>query len=126
MKKEIFTPKAPKPLGPYSQAVLINNMLFVSGSIGIDDTGNLKPDIASQTKQCLSNIQHILQEAGFNLEDIVKTTIYLTHLENFAVINAIYEEFFKNAPVKPARSTVEVSSLPKGALIEIDVIAIKA
>ncbi|AEF18562.1 MULTISPECIES: Rid family detoxifying hydrolase [unclassified Hydrogenobaculum] len=126
MKKEIFTPKAPKPLGPYSQAVLINNMLFVSGSIGIDDTGNLKPDIASQTKQCLSNIQHILQEADFNLEDIVKTTIYLTHLENFAVINAIYEEFFKNAPVKPARSTVEVSSLPKGALIEIDVIAIKA
>jgi 2-iminobutanoate/2-iminopropanoate deaminase len=126
MKKEIFTPKAPKPLGPYSQAVLINNMLFVSGSIGIDDTGNLKSDIASQTKQCLSNIQHILQEADFNLEDIVKTTIYLTHLENFAVINAIYEEFFKNAPVKPARSTVEVSSLPKGALIEIDVIAIKA
>ncbi|MFP3206369.1 MAG: Rid family detoxifying hydrolase [Hydrogenobaculum sp.] len=126
MKKEIFTPKAPKPLGPYSQAVLINNMLFVSGSIGIDDTGNLKPDIASQTKQCLSNIQHILQEADFNLEDIVKTTIYLTHLENFAVINAIYEEFFKNAPVKPARSTVEVSSLPKGALIEIDVIAIKS
>jgi len=126
MKKEIFTPKAPKPLGPYSQAVLINNMLFVSGSIGIDDTGNLKPDIASQTKQCLSNIQHILQEADFNLEDIVKTTIYLTHLENFAVINAIYEEFFKNAPVKPARSTVEVSSLPKDALIEIDVIAIKA
>jgi 2-iminobutanoate/2-iminopropanoate deaminase len=126
MKKEIFTPKAPKPLGPYSQAVLINNMLFVSGSIGIDDTGNLKPDIASQTKQCLSNIQHILQEADFNLEDIVKTTIYLTHLENFAVINAIYEEFFKNTPVKPARSTVEVSSLPKGALIEIDVIAIKA
>jgi len=126
MKKEIFTPKAPKPLGPYSQAVLINNMLFVSGSIGIDDTGNLKPDIASQTKQCLSNIQHILQEADFNLEDIVKTTIYLTHLENFAVINAIYEEFFKNAPIKPARSTVEVSSLPKGALIEIDVIAIKA
>ena len=126
MKKEIFTPKAPKPLGPYSQAVLINNMLFVSGSIGIDDTGNLKPDIASQTKQCLSNIQHILQEADFNLEDIVKTTIYLTHLENFAVINAIYEEFFKNALVKPARSTVEVSSLPKGALIEIDVIAIKA
>jgi 2-iminobutanoate/2-iminopropanoate deaminase len=126
MKKEIFTPKAPKPLGPYSQAVLINNILFVSGSIGIDDTGNLKSDIASQTKQCLSNIQHILQEADFNLEDIVKTTIYLTHLENFAVINAIYEEFFKNAPVKPARSTVEVSSLPKGALIEIDVIAIKA
>ncbi|MFP3158787.1 MAG: Rid family detoxifying hydrolase [Hydrogenobaculum sp.] len=126
MKKEIFTPKAPKPLGPYSQAVLINNMLFLSGSIGIDDTGNLKPDIASQTKQCLSNIQYILQEADFNLEDIVKTTIYLTHLENFAVINAIYEEFFKNTPVKPARSTVEVSSLPKGALIEIDVIAIKA
>jgi len=126
MKKEIFTPKAPKPLGPYSQAVLINNMLFVSGSIGIDDIGNLKPDIASQTKQCLSNIQHILQEADFNLEDIVKTTIYLTHLENFAAINAIYEEFFKNAPIKPARSTVEVSSLPKGALIEIDVIAIKA
>jgi len=126
MKKEIFTPKAPKPLGPYSQAVLINNMLFVSGSIGIDDTGNLKLDIVSQTKQCLSNIQHILQEADFNLEDIVKTTIYLTHLENFAVINAIYEEFFKNAPVKPARSTVEVSSLPKDALIEIDVIAIKA
>ena len=126
MKKEIFTPKAPKPLGLYSQAVLVHNMLFVSGSIGIDDTGNLKPDIASQTKQCLSNIQHILQEADFNLEDIVKTTIYLTHLENFAVINAIYEEFFKNVPVKPARSTVEVSSLPKGALIEIDVIAIKS
>ncbi|ACG56842.1 endoribonuclease L-PSP [Hydrogenobaculum sp. Y04AAS1] len=126
MKKEIFTPKAPKPLGPYSQAILINNMLFVSGSIGIDEAGNLKPDIVSQTKQCLSNIQHILQEAGFNLEDVVKTTIYLTHLENFAVINAIYEEFFTNAPTKPARSTVEVSSLPKGALIEIDVIAIKA
>lgn len=126
MKKEIFTPKAPKPLGPYSQAVLVNNMLFVSGSIGIDDAGNLKPDIASQTKQCLANIQNILQEAGFNLEDVIKTTIYLTHLENFAAINAIYEEFFANVLIKPARSTVEVSSLPKGALIEIDVIAIKA
>ncbi|MGC8677884.1 MAG: RidA family protein [Hydrogenobaculum sp.] len=126
MKKEIFTPKAPKPLGPYSQAVLINNILFVSGSIGIDDAGNLKPDIVSQTKQCLSNIQNILQEADFNLEDVIKTTIYLTHLENFAVVNAIYEEFFTNVHIKPARSTVEVSSLPKGALIEIDVIAIKA
>jgi len=126
MKRSIFSPKAPKPLGPYSQAVLVNNMLFVSGSIGIDQEGNLKDDIASQTKQCLLNIQNILEEAGFDLKDVVKTTIYLTHLENFAMVNYIYEDFLKELDTKPARSTVEVSGLPKNALIEIDIIAIKA
>jgi 2-iminobutanoate/2-iminopropanoate deaminase len=126
MKRSIFSPKAPKPLGPYSQAVLVNNMLFVSGSIGIDQEGNLKDDIASQTKQCLLNIQNILEEAGFDLKDVVKTTIYLTHLENFAMVNYIYEDFLKELDAKPARSTVEVSGLPKNALIEIDIIAIKA
>jgi len=126
MKRSIFSPKAPKPLGPYSQAVLVNNMLFVSGSIGIDQEGNLKDDIASQTKQCLLNIQNILEEAGFDLKDVVKTTIYLTRLENFAMVNYIYEDFLKELDTKPARSTVEVSGLPKNALIEIDIIAIKA
>ncbi len=125
MKRNIFTPKAPKPLGPYSQAVLIGNILFVSGSIGIDETGDLKQDIISQTKQCLLNIKNILEEASFSLEDIAKITLYLTHLENFAVVNSVYEEFFKDVTIKPARSTVEVSSLPKSALIEIDAIAIK-
>ncbi len=126
MKKEIFTPKAPKPLGAYSQAVLVDNMLFVSGSIGIDEDGNLKQDIISQVKQCLLNIKNILEEALFSIEDIVKVNIYLTHLENFAVVNSVYEEFFKEVSIKPARSTVEVSSLPKGALVEIDVIALKS
>lgn len=126
MKRQIYTEKAPKPIGPYSQAVLVNNMLFISGIVGLDEYGDLKPDIHTQTEQIFKSIENILLEADFGLKDIVKTTIYLTHLENFAIVNALYERFFSFVDIKPARSTVEVSSLPKGALIEVDAIAIKS
>lgn len=126
MKKEIRSNSAPAPIGPYSQAVQVGNMLFVSGMIGLDVSGLLKEDIISQTTQIFENLKNILEEAGFSVNDIVKTTIYLTHLENFAMVNSLYEKFFENIPIKPARSTVEVSSLPKGALIEIDAVAISS
>ncbi len=126
MKKEIHSKNAPSPIGPYSQAVQVGNTLFISGMIGIDVSGLLKGDIISQTNQIFENLKHILEEAGLSPQDIVKTTVYLTHLENFAVVNSLYEKFFENVPIKPARSTVEVSSLPKGALIEIDAIAISS
>ncbi len=125
MKKGIRSEKAPKPLGAYSQAVLVDNTIYISGTIGIDKDGNLQKDIVSQTEQIFKNIQHILEEAGLSVKDLVKLNIYLTHLENFAIVNTVYEKFLENVDIKPARSTVEVSSLPKGALIEIDAIAIR-
>lgn len=123
MKKEIYSDKAPKPIGAYSQAILIGDLLFVSGQIAINPkSGEFEDgDIESQTTRVLENIKGILEEAGFSFNDVVKTTIYLTKMEEFARVNSIYEKYVTNP--FPARSTVGVSSLPKGALVEIDVIA---
>ena len=126
MNKEIFSKNAPKPLGPYSQAVLSQNLIFCSGQLGVNPKTNiLETGIILQTHRALENLKEILLEENVSLENIVRCDIFLTDLKNFAEVNKIYEEFFIYK-VKPARQTVEVSALPKNALIEISCIAIKS
>lgn len=123
-KKTIHTNKAPEAVGPYVQAIQKGDMLYLSGQLGlIPATGELPDGVEKQTRQSLNNIQAVLDEAGFGVNDIVKTTIYLTDMETFGLVNEIYAEFFGEE--KPARSCVEVSGLPKGGLVEIEVIAVR-
>ena len=121
--KVINSIKAPSAIGPYSQAVDKDGFIFVSGQLPIDETtGSFAgEDIASQARQSLQNIKYILEEAGLEMKDISKTTILLKNIEDFAVVNEIYGQFF-SAPY-PARATYEVARLPKDALIEIEAIA---
>ena len=124
MKKEIInTTHAPKPIGPYSQAVMAGNMLFVSGQIAINPETNLMvtSNIEEETKQVMANIKGILTEAGLDFSCVMKTTIFVKDLNNFAKINEIYGSYFTSE--FPARETVEVSRLPKDANVEISVIA---
>ena len=125
MNTPIHTPNAPAAIGPYSQAVQTGNMLFVSGQIPIDPaTGEFAgSDIATQTKQSLTNIQNILAAAGYSLNDVVKTTVLLADIADFAAMNAVYAEYFSEN--KPARACFAVKDLPKGALVEIEAIAAK-
>jgi len=120
----ISTPKAPSAIGPYSQGIKANGMVFVSGCLPIDmTTGNLSTgDIAEQTRCSMKNIEAILTEAGSSLAQIVKTTIFVKDLANFAAINAAYAEFFSANP--PARACVQVAALPKNAELEIEAIAL--
>ncbi|MGZ4042054.1 MAG: Rid family detoxifying hydrolase [Bacteroidia bacterium] len=123
-KEVIFTDKAPKPIGPYSQAIMAGNTLYVAGQVGIKPGGDLDTtSIENETKQALQNIKSILEAAKMELSNVVKTTIYVTDLKNFKKINDTYTSWFQEAP--PARETVEVKALPKGARIEISVIAVK-
>jgi 2-iminobutanoate/2-iminopropanoate deaminase len=119
----IFTEDAPEPIGAYSQAIKHESLIFISGQIGINPkTGEIEcNDVVGQTRQILKNIDAILKEAGVSRNHVIKTTIYLRNIEDFKRVNEVYSEFFGNH--KPARSTVEVSNLPAGALIEIEVIA---
>jgi len=120
--KIIQTKNAPAAIGPYSQAVIAGGFLFTSGQLGIEpDTGTLPPDIREQTRQSLKNIFAILEEAKLQKNDVVKTVVYLKDLSDFSTVNEIYAEYFGDH--KPARSCVEVSGLPKGGLVEIEVIA---
>jgi 2-iminobutanoate/2-iminopropanoate deaminase len=122
-KQIISTDKAPKAIGPYSQAVRIEKFLFLSGQIPINPaSGEIKGDIQSQTTQVLENIKAVLIAAGSSMNNIVKTTVFLKDLNDFTAMNEIYQKYFIIDP--PARSTVEVSRLPKGALIEIESIAL--
>lgn len=122
--KIIHTQAAPQPIGPYSQGVEINGFLFLSGQIGLNpETGELATGLVQQTLQIVKNIQAVLQSEGCSLPNVVKSTIYLKNMNDFAEFNKIYSEYFKEDP--PARTTVEVSALPRNALIEIDVIAHK-
>lgn len=123
-KSIILTTDAPAPIGPYSQAVKSGNMLFCSGQIPLDpQTGEMKnASIEEETRQVLVNLSAVVLSGGATLGDVVKTTIFLTDLGNFATVNTIYDEFFGAS--KPARSTVQVSALPKGANVEIECIAI--
>ena len=125
MKKIIQTNKAPQPIGPYSQAVLINDVLFVSGQIAINpETNNLSMDnIIEETNQVMKNLGEILKAAGYSYEHIVKTTIFLKDLNDFVRVNEVYGSFFKSD--FPARETVQVSRLPKDVNVEISVIASK-
>ena len=120
----IHTDRAPAAVGPYSQAVRAGNLLIISGQLGLDPlTGNLPEGVEAQTKHSLENIGAILAEAGFALTDVVKTTVFISNMNDFARVNGIYAAFFGEH--KPARSCVEVSALPKNGLVEIEVIASK-
>jgi 2-iminobutanoate/2-iminopropanoate deaminase len=123
-KKVIQTEKAPKAIGPYSQAIQAGNFLFLSGQIPLDPkTGELvKGDIRKQTLQVLENIKGVLESQGLGMEDIVKVTIFLKDIGNFNQVNEVYATYFPSSP--PARSTVEVAKLPRDADIEIEIIAV--
>jgi 2-iminobutanoate/2-iminopropanoate deaminase len=125
MQKIVYTESAPKPIGPYSQAIVASgNLVFTAGQIAIDPaTGQIEgADIAAQTRRVLSNIDAVLKQAGSGRDKIVKTTVFLKDMNEFAAMNAVYAEFFgKHAP---ARSTVEVARLPKDAKVEIEAVAI--
>ena len=123
MKKIIHTDHAPKAVGPYSQAVMIADMLFCSGQISIDPKTQevFTGDIKIQTEMVLSNIEAVLNQAGLNFSHIVKTTIFLTSMNDFATVNEIYGKKFTTLP--PARSTIAVAGLPKGVNVEIEVLA---
>jgi len=126
MKKVIFTETAPKAIGPYSQAIEANGMLFISGQVPIDPaTGKMvEGDIKEQTLQVMKNIGEILKAAGYNYSDVVKSTCLLSDMNNFAAMNEVYGSFYKENP--PARAAYGVVKLPLGALIEIETIAVKA
>jgi len=123
-KQVVNTDRAPAAIGPYSQALKVGEMVFVSGQIPIDPaTGDIvQGDIKAQTRQVLTNLNAVLKAAGSSLEEAVKTTVYITNMDEFAQVNEVYSEFFKDQP--PARACVEVSRLPKGVAIEIDAIAV--
>jgi 2-iminobutanoate/2-iminopropanoate deaminase len=126
MKQRIFTDKAPKPVGPYSQAIKVGNFLFVAGQIGIDPkTGKLREGFEEQVKQTFENISAILSASGYSWEDVVRVVVYLKDLSKFSDFNRLYQELLKDVSVPPVRSTVEVSSLPMNALVEIEVTAYK-
>ena len=118
----IRTAAAPAAIGPYSQAIQTGNLLLTSGQLGLDPvTGSLPEGVEAQAVQALKNIGAILSEAGYTKEDVVKTTVFIRNMGDFGKVNAIYAAFFGDH--KPARSCVEVSALPKGGLVEIEVIA---
>ncbi len=120
----IASPLAPKAVGPYSQAVEAGGALYVSGQLPIDGaTGRMAEGIEAQTRQSLTNLGHILEEAGYGFGDVVKTTVLLQHIADFAAMNAVYAEFFTSE--MPARICFEVAALPMGALVEIDAVAAK-
>ncbi|GIV63797.1 MAG: reactive intermediate/imine deaminase [Bellilinea sp.] len=125
-KEVVTTDQAPKPIGPYSAAVKGGHFLFTAGQIGIDpQTGEMVPGgVEAETRQVMKNLHALLEAAGTSFERVVKTTIFLRDMNDFTRVNAIYGEFFAGEP--PARSTVQVAGLPKGAAVEIEVIALLA
>ena len=122
--KQISTNKAPAAIGPYSQAIDLGNMVFLSGQIPIDPaTGVMPESVEAQAKQVLTNIQSILAEAGLTMANVVKTTVFLSDLGDFAAVNEVYASFF--AEPYPARSCVQVAAIPKGAKVEIETVAVR-
>ena len=121
--KFVQTNKAPSAIGPYSQAVVTNGMVFTSGQIALTPEGiMLEDDVVVQTKQVLANLKAVLEEAGSSMNDVVKTTIFIVSMDDFVAVNKVYEEAFGSH--KPARSTVAVKTLPKNALVEIEVVGL--
>ena len=120
--KEIKTNRAPAAIGPYSQAVIVGNMVFTSGQIPVNpETGEIPEGAAAQAKRVFENIKNLLDAAGTSINNVVKTTVFIQNMEDFAKINEIYQEYFTQP--YPARSCVEVAKLPKGVLIEVEAIA---
>ena len=127
MKKNVIhTEKAPKAIGPYSQAIRTESMVYTAGQIGLDPaTGELiGSTVEQQTRQALTNLRSVLEAAGSSMDQVVKTTVFLKDMNDFAKMNPIYAEFFGENP--PARSTIAVAGLPKGGLVEIEVVALLA
>ncbi len=124
MKKVICSPKAPKAVGPYSQAILAGDTLYVSGQLPVDGQTGLVPEtIEQQTEQSLKNTGYILEEAGMSYDNVVKSTVLLSDMNDFAAMNAVYAEFYKNE--LPARVCYQVAKLPLGVKVEIETIAVK-
>ena len=124
MKRKIETGMAPEAIGPYSQAIMTEELIFVSGQLPVDaQSGKMPETIREQTRQSLENIRSILEEAGSGMDKIVKTTVLLQHMSDFADMNEVYASFFEKD--YPARACVEVAALPKGALVEIEAIAVR-
>jgi 2-iminobutanoate/2-iminopropanoate deaminase len=123
MKDIVLSDKGPKPIGPYSQAVKSNGFLFASGQVALDPRNNelIGGDIRQQTERAMENIKAVVEAAGSNLHHVVKTTVFLKDMNDFAAMNEVYGKYFTAAP--PARSTVQVARLPKDALVEIEAIA---
>jgi 2-iminobutanoate/2-iminopropanoate deaminase len=123
-KKRIQTEHAPAAIGPYSQGIVINNMIYTAGQVAIDPKEGKLIDggIEEQTRQALENIKAVLEAAGTSLDNVVKTTVFLTYMGNFAAMNTIYGQYF-NADPPPARTTIQVAGLPLGAMIEIECVA---
>ena len=123
MKQAIHTDKAPAAIGPYSQAIQAGDLLFISGQIPVDPaTGTISEGIEAQATQSLTNIKNILAQAGLGMDAVIKTTVFLKDMNDFAAMNAVYAKFFEGT-VYPARSAVEVARLPKDVLVEIETIA---
>lgn len=125
MNKEIIsTPNAPKAIGPYSQAIRVGDYLFCAGQIGLDPATMelVAGGVEAQARQALTNLKHVIEAAGSGMDRVVKTTVFLTDMANFAAMNAVYAEFFPENP--PARSAIAVAGLPKGGLVEIEAIAL--
>jgi 2-iminobutanoate/2-iminopropanoate deaminase len=123
MKNVVITDRGPKPIGPYSQAIKAGGLVYLSGQVALDPKSGelLGADIRHQTERVIENIKGILEAAGVNLHHVLKTTVFLKDMNDFAAMNEVYARYFTAAP--PARSTVQVSRLPKDALVEIEVIA---
>lgn len=122
MRKVIETKKAPSAIGPYSQAISLEKLVFVSGQLPVDmKNGNFPEEIKSQTKASIENMKNILEAAGSTIDKVLKTTVFLSNMNNFSEMNEVYATYFKEKA--PARSTVEVAKLPKNALVEIECIA---
>ena len=124
MREVISTPEAPKAIGPYSQGVRANGLVFTAGQVAFDPKTQqiVDGDISAQTERVMQNLSAILTAAGCGMQDVIRSTVFLKNMDDFAAMNAVYSKYFSTAP--PARSTVEVSRLPKNALVEIDMIAI--
>lgn len=137
MKEVIYTDNAPEPVGPYSQAIRANGFLFLSGQVallpkkvtpplpGTSSREAMRSSLEDQTRQVLENLKAVLEAAGSSPAKVVKTTIYLTDMGNFGIVNKIYAEYFPEDQSPPARATVEVSRLPKGAAVEIEAVAVE-
>lgn len=124
MTKVVKTDKAPGAIGPYSQGIDIGNMIFFSGQIPLDpETGVMPEGIEAQTRRALGNVKGLLESQGLTFKNVVKTTVFLDNIDDFTTMNGIYAEYFEEP--YPARSAVEVAKLPKGALVEVEVIAVK-
>lgn len=122
-KKQIHTDRAPAAIGPYSQAIDLGELVFTSGQIPVAPDGSISGDAAEQARQCMENLKAVLEAAGSSMDKVIKTTVFITDMEQFGTINEVYAGFF--ARPYPARSCVQVAKLPKGVSIEVEAIALK-